>query len=126
MSNDKQTPHISEILNEFINTSLSQYQRYKELMAKKRFMSLNNHPKQRDLSTLQRLEASRNIRPTIYQPECLRSCKLTKHLKVEQTAKNQHLKAEMFDNIVKMKQIGSTIQAIGYNKGVPTLLILER
>jgi len=88
--------------------------------------SLNNQPKKRDLSTLQRLEASRNIKPTIYQPEWLKECKLTKHLKVEQTAKNQHLKAEIFDNIVKMKEIGSTIQATGYNKGVPTLLILEK
>jgi hypothetical protein len=89
-------------------------------------VSLNKPPKQRDLMTLQRLEASRNVTPTIYQPEWLKSCKLTKHLKVEQTAKNKHLKAELFDNIVKMKEIGSTIQAIGYNKGKPTLLILER
>ena len=88
--------------------------------------SLNRKPKQRDLMTLQRLEASRVINPTVYQPEWLKSCKLTKHLKVEQTAKNKHLKAELFDNIVKMKEIGSTIQAIGYNKGKPTLLILER
>lgn len=90
------------------------------------FKSLNRKPKQRDLTTLQRLEASRRIKDTVYQPEWLKMCKLTKHLKVEQTAKNQHLKAEMFDNIVKMKDFGSVIQAIGYNKGVPTLLILER
>lgn len=88
--------------------------------------TLNRKPKQRDLMTLQRLEASRMIKDTVFQPEWLKSCKLTKHLKVEQTAKNKHLKAELFDNIVKMKEIGSTIQAIGYNKGKPTLLILER
>lgn len=90
------------------------------------FKSLNRKPKQRDLTTLHRLEASRRIKDTVYQPEWLKMCKLTKHLKVEQTAKNQHLKAEMFDNIVKMKDFGSVIQAIGSNKGVPTLLILER
>lgn len=88
--------------------------------------SLNRKPKQRYLSTLQRLEASRNIRPTVYQPEWLKDLKLTKHLKKEQTAKNQHLKAEMFDNIVKMKDFGNVIQCVGYNKGVPTILIMEK
>lgn len=119
-----ESPHISDIMKK-LSIAEKVIGAAKSILVEKG-KSLNNHPKQRDLSTLQRLEASRNIRQTVYQPEWLRTCKLTKHLKVEQTSKNQHLKAEMFDNIVKMKEIGSTIQAIGYNKGVPTLLILER
>ena len=117
---------IFELVSRAIGEVCESYQRHKEAMNGKRNNSLNRPPKHRDLMTLQRLEESRMINPTVYQPEWLKSCKLTKHLKVEQTAKNKHLKAELFDNIVKMKEIGSTIQAIGYNKGKPTLLILER
>lgn len=117
---------IGELVCYAIGEVCESYQRYKESMNGKPTNSLNRPPKQRDLMTLQRLEASRMIKCTVYQPEWLKSCKLTKHLKVEQTAKNRHLKADLFDNIVKMKEIGSTIQAIGYNKGKPTLLILER
>ena len=89
-------------------------------------VSLNKPPKQRDLMTLQRLEASRNVTPTVYQPEWLRTCKLTKHLKKEQVAKNKLLKPELYDNIIKFKDFGDVIQVVGMNKGVPTLLILEK
>jgi hypothetical protein len=80
----------------------------------------------RTMKTLQIYEAKRNIKPTVFQPEHLAQYKNIQYIPKNGVATNQNVSSDLFDHIVKVKQTGSVIHAIGYRNLVPTFLILRK
>jgi hypothetical protein len=77
-------------------------------------------------TTLEKYEANRNIKPTIFQPEYLSQYTKIQYIPKNGVATNQNVSSDLFDRIVKVKQTGSVIHAIGYRNLIPTFLILRK
>ena len=80
----------------------------------------------RTMKTLQIYEEKRNIKPTIFQPEYLAQYTKIQYIPKNGVATNQNVSPDLFDHIVKVKQTGSVIHAIGYRNLIPTFLILRK
>ena len=78
------------------------------------------------MNTLKIYEAKRNIKPTIFQPEYLDQYTKIQYIPKNGVATNQNVSSELFDEIIKVKQTGSVIHAIGYQNLIPTFLILRK
>ena len=77
-------------------------------------------------TTLEKYEVNRNIKPTIFQPEYLSQYTKIQYIPKNGVATNQNVSPDLFDHIVKVKQTGSVIHAIGYRNLIPTFLILRK
>ena len=80
----------------------------------------------RTMKTLQIYEQKRNIKPTVFQPEYLSQYTKIQYIPKNGVATNQNVSSDLFDHIVKVKQTGSVIHAIGYRNLIPTFLILRK
>jgi hypothetical protein len=78
------------------------------------------------MNTLKKYEQKRGIKPTVFQPEYLSEYKNIQYIPKNGVATNQNVSPDLFDHIVKVKQTGSVIHAIGYRNLVPTFLILRK
>ena len=78
------------------------------------------------MKTLQIYEQKRNIKQTVFQPEYLAQYTKIQYIPKNGVATNQNVSSELFDEIIKVKQTGSVIHAIGYRNLIPTFLILRK
>ena len=78
------------------------------------------------MTTLQKLEISRRIKPTEFHPKSLSNHKLVRYLATSGTASNKNLDANLFDSIHQMSESNGYIQAIGYRELKPTILIFKK
>lgn len=63
---------------------------------------------------------------TKFSPAWLKDCQIERYLAKKGTAKNPIICFQMFQSIIKMKEIGNTIHAVGINGKSQTLLILKK
>ena len=78
------------------------------------------------MTTLQKLENSRKIKPTEFHPETLKNHRLVRYLATSGTASNRNLDTDLFDSIHKMSESNRFIQAIGYRNLQPPILIFKK
>lgn len=78
------------------------------------------------MTTLQKLENSRQLKPTEFHPETLKNHELVRYLATSGTASNRNLDTNLFDSIHKMSESKRYIQAIGYRNLHPTILIFKK
>jgi hypothetical protein len=77
-------------------------------------------------ATIDRLNAMRCIKPTVFSPNWLSEYTNVKYIPKNGVGTNKNVSADLFDEIIKVKQIGDTIHAIGYRKLEAEFLILEK
>jgi hypothetical protein len=78
------------------------------------------------MRTIDKLNAIRNIKPTVFSPNWLIEYTNVKYIPKNGVGTNKNVSADLFDEIIKVKQIGNTIHAVGLRKEVPTFLILSK
>ncbi len=79
-------------------------------------------------STLDRYKelAKSKQEETRFSPAWLKDCQIERYLAKKGTASTPIICFEMFQSIIKMKEIGNTIHAVGINGKSQTLLILKK
>jgi hypothetical protein len=79
-------------------------------------------------STLDRYKALARSKqePTKFSPAWLQDCQIERYLAKKGTAATPIICFEMFQSIIKMKEIGNIIHAVGINGQSQTLLILRK
>lgn len=78
-------------------------------------------------STLERYKnlAKAKQEETKFSPGWLKNCEIDRYLAKKGTAKNPVISFDMFQSVIKMKEIGNIIHAVGINGNKQTLLILK-
>ncbi len=76
--------------------------------------------------TIDKLNASRGIKPTVFSPTWLSEYTKVKYIPKNGVGTNKNVSFDLFDEIIKVKQIGNVIHAVGLRKEVPTFLILSK
>jgi len=87
--------------------------------------SLTKQPIQRDFLTLSKYEASRNIQQTKLMPLELSKMTLKSYVANSGMGSRKDITFDNFDQIIKFKQVGNVVQAVGLVGNLGTLLILE-
>jgi hypothetical protein len=77
-------------------------------------------------STIDRLNAMRCIKPTVFSPNWLSEYTNIKYIPKNGVGTNKNVSADLFDEIVKEKIVEGVIHAKGYIGKVPTFLILSK
>ena len=78
------------------------------------------------MKTLEKLEASRKIRPTEFHPKHLSEMKLYGYIGKTGLCINKNITFDLFDSVHFVKNTGVTIHAMGMNGTKATYLILNK
>jgi hypothetical protein len=78
------------------------------------------------MRTIDKLNASRGIKPTVFSPNWLSEYTNVKYIPKNGVGTNKNVSADLFDEIIKVKQIGNVVHAIGYRDLKPEFLILSK
>jgi len=78
------------------------------------------------MRTIDKLNASRGIKPTVFMPTWLSEYTKVKYIPKNGVGTNKNVSVDLFDEIIKVKQIGNVVHAVGLRKEVPTFLILSK
>jgi len=79
-------------------------------------------------STLERYKAIARSKQeaTRFSPNWLKEFEIDRYLAKKGTAKNPVISFDMFQVVIKMKEIGNIVHAVGINGNNQTLLILKK